>query len=183
MSASTGSVAGPARLWPQRLRFLPPALNDYLNATSSLTSPKANTQTETMLPRSQPPKALLDLPSSPAKRRGVEGPGSATGHRPLPAPPLRRGISAPPPIRPLFVPNKKRIRPEPGPPQKSKAHPAKPGSFNCRKCHSDQPPPLSFRTQRSGVRNLKPMSASTGSVAGPARRPCPNALDSSLRSE
>ena len=90
-------------------------LNHYLNATSSLTSPKANTQTETMLPRSQPPKASLDLPSSPAKRRGVAGPIAVTGNRPLPGPLSRRGISAPRPIRSLFVRTNKRIRPEPGP--------------------------------------------------------------------
>ena len=90
-------------------------LNDYLNATSSLTSRKANTQTETMLPRSQPPKASLGLPSSPAKRRGVAGPIAVTGHRPLPGPLSRRGISTPWPIRSLFVRTNKRIRPEPSP--------------------------------------------------------------------
>ncbi len=55
----------------------------------------------------------------------------------------------------------------------------------------EEPSLLSFRTQRSpsaalrinSVRNLKPMSASTGSVAGSTRRLWPNALDSSLRSE
>ncbi len=107
---------------PFAIRLLT-GLNDYLNATSSLTSRKANTQTETMLPMSQPPKASLNLPSSPAKRRGVEELESATGNRPLPGPLSRRGISTLRPIRSLFVPNKKRIRPEPSLRKKSKAHP------------------------------------------------------------
>ena len=153
MSASTGSVAGPARLWPQRLRFLPPALNHYLNATSSLTSPKANTQTETMLPRSQPPKALLDLPSSPAKRGGVEGSGSATGHRPLPGLAFAKvDFSPPPPICPLFVPTKNKSGPSPVPRKNPRRTPRNQDLLivenvipSPQPCHSE-PPAVSFRT-------------------------------------
>ena len=90
-------------------------LNHYLNATSSLTSRKANTQTETMLPRSQPSKASPQSPFVPSDAQW--SPRAFVRDRP-PAPvgpPFAKGDFSPAADLSLICSNKKQIRPEPGP--------------------------------------------------------------------